>query len=64
MHDLDPSETKEWLDALDSIRRAQGDDRASYILDAYILTLLIIEYSYLSRLLPLTEIRFRLTKRK
>ena len=34
MHDLDPSETKEWLDALDSIRRAQGDDRASYILDA------------------------------
>jgi len=34
MNDLDPSETKEWLDALDSIRRAQGDDRASYILDA------------------------------
>ncbi|MDA1351854.1 MAG: pyruvate dehydrogenase (acetyl-transferring), homodimeric type [Proteobacteria bacterium] len=34
MHDLDPSETKEWLDALDSIRRAQGDERASFILDA------------------------------
>ena len=34
MQDLDPSETKEWLDALDSIRQAQGDERASYILDA------------------------------
>ena len=34
MQDLDPSETKEWLDALDSIRRAQGDQRASFILDA------------------------------
>ncbi|MFT5038520.1 MAG: pyruvate dehydrogenase E1 component [Flavobacteriaceae bacterium] len=34
MQDLDPSETKEWLDALDSIRRAQGDERASFILDA------------------------------
>jgi pyruvate dehydrogenase E1 component len=34
MQDLDPSETKEWLEALDSIRRTQGDERASYILDA------------------------------
>jgi pyruvate dehydrogenase E1 component len=30
--DLDPTETKEWLDAFDSICRAQGDDRANYIL--------------------------------
>lgn len=32
MDDLDPSETREWLEALDSICRSQGDDRASYIL--------------------------------
>ena len=30
--DLDPAETQEWLDAFDSICRAQGDDRATYIL--------------------------------
>ena len=30
--DLDPTETQEWLDAFDSICRAQGDDRANYIL--------------------------------
>ena len=32
MDDLDPIETREWLEALDSICRSQGDDRASYIL--------------------------------
>ena len=32
MDDLDPTETREWLEALDSICRSQGDDRASYIL--------------------------------
>ena len=32
MDDLDPTETKEWLDALDSICRSQGSERASYIL--------------------------------
>lgn len=31
MDDLDPTETQEWLDALDSISRTQGDSRASYI---------------------------------
>jgi len=30
--DLDPTETQEWLEAFDSICRAQGSDRASYIL--------------------------------
>ncbi|MDG2116107.1 MAG: pyruvate dehydrogenase (acetyl-transferring), homodimeric type [Porticoccaceae bacterium] len=30
--DLDPAETQEWLDAFDSICRAQGDERATYIL--------------------------------
>ena len=30
--DLDPTETQEWLDAFDSICRAQGDDRANYSL--------------------------------
>ena len=32
MDDSDPTETREWLEALDSICRSQGDDRASYIL--------------------------------
>ena len=32
MDDLDPTETREWLEALDSICRSQGGDRASYIL--------------------------------
>ena len=32
LQDLDPTETQEWLDAFDSICRAQGDDRANYIL--------------------------------
>jgi len=32
MDDLDPTETHEWLEALDSICRSQGDERASYIL--------------------------------
>jgi pyruvate dehydrogenase E1 component len=32
MDDLDPTETREWLEALDSICRSQGDDRASYII--------------------------------
>ena len=32
MDDFDPIETKEWLDALDSISRVHGEDRASYIL--------------------------------
>jgi pyruvate dehydrogenase E1 component len=32
MDDLDPTETREWLEALDSICRSQGDERASYIL--------------------------------
>jgi pyruvate dehydrogenase E1 component len=30
--DLDPAETQEWLDAFDSICRAQGNERASFIL--------------------------------
>ena len=30
--DLDPTETQEWLEAFDSICRAQGSERASYIL--------------------------------
>lgn len=32
MDDFDPIETKEWLDALDSISRVHGEGRASYIL--------------------------------
>ena len=32
MEDIDPTETKEWLDALDSICRINGVDRASFIL--------------------------------
>ena len=33
MDDLDPTETQEWLDALDSISRTQGESRASYIVN-------------------------------
>ena len=33
MDDLDPTETQEWLDALDSIGRNHGEGRASYILN-------------------------------
>ena len=33
MDDLDPTETQEWLDSLDSIGRKHGQERASYILN-------------------------------
>src|SRR4051794_21693130 len=31
--DLDPVETREWLDALDSVLEFSGPDRATYLLD-------------------------------
>ena len=30
-HDLDPSETQEWIDALKSVLAVQGRDRANYL---------------------------------
>ncbi len=32
MHDLDPVETQEWLDALDSVQAHEGEERVHYIL--------------------------------
>lgn len=32
-HDIDPIETKEWLEALDSVLSKEGEERASYLLD-------------------------------
>ena len=32
--DVDPTETAEWLDSLDSVFRIQGPERAKFILDA------------------------------
>ena len=33
-HDADPEETAEWLDALESVVRAVGEERAEFILSA------------------------------
>jgi len=33
-HDVDPIETKEWLDALDSVLSREGEERAKYLLNA------------------------------
>ena len=32
-HDPDPAETREWLDALESVVRAKGSERARYVLN-------------------------------
>ncbi len=32
-NDVDPGETREWLDALESLLREEGPDRARFILD-------------------------------
>ena len=32
MHDIDPIETQEWLDSLDSVLEKEGEDRAHYIM--------------------------------
>ena len=32
MHDIDPIETREWLDALDSVLQQEGEDRAHFLL--------------------------------
>ena len=32
MHDIDPIETREWLDALDSVLEKEGEDRAHYLM--------------------------------
>ena len=31
--DVDPEETQEWLDALDSVIRQEGTERAQYLLE-------------------------------
>ena len=31
-HDVDPTETQEWLDAFDSVSKNEGEERASYLL--------------------------------
>ena len=33
LEDLDPAETREWVDALDSVLTFEGADRASFLLD-------------------------------
>ena len=33
LEDLDPAETREWLEALDSVLAFEGADRAFYLLD-------------------------------
>src|SRR5512135_3780480 len=33
LEDLDPAETREWVDALDSVMTFEGADRASFLLD-------------------------------
>ena len=32
MHDIDPTETREWLEALDSVLEQEGEDRAHFLL--------------------------------
>ena len=32
LHDVDPIETKEWLDALSSVLEYEGSERAQYLL--------------------------------
>src|SRR5512142_3516542 len=36
LEDLDPAETREWLEALDSVLAYEGADRAFYLLDAVV----------------------------
>ena len=36
LNDIDPEETKEWLDALDSVIDATGNDRAHFLLEKLI----------------------------
>ena len=36
-HDVDPVETQEWLNALESLLREEGPERAQYILDQCLL---------------------------
>ena len=35
MQDLDPVETQEWLDSLESVLDKEGEDRAHYLLTYY-----------------------------
>ena len=36
LDDLDPAETQEWLDALDSVLEFEGPDRAGFLLEELI----------------------------
>ena len=36
LEDLDPAETREWVDALDSVMAFEGADRAFFLLDEVI----------------------------
>ena len=62
--DLDPTETQEWLEAFDSICRAQGSERASYILSQLQARATNTGVGLPSQLLHLTAIQFLLTKKK
>ena len=33
VHDIDPIETQEWLDALSSVLETEGEERAHFILE-------------------------------
>ena len=35
LHDVDPIETKEWLDALSSVLEYEGSERAQYLLEVW-----------------------------
>ena len=36
LHDVDPIETKEWLDALSSVLEYEGSERAQYLLESLV----------------------------
>src|SRR4051794_13266857 len=36
VHDLDPLETREWMDALSAIRGHRGDERAEFVVNAVV----------------------------
>ena len=36
MIDIDPAETKEWLDAIDSVIKTEGVERAQYLVEQVI----------------------------
>jgi len=38
LHDIDPEETREWMEALESVIEKEGSDRASFLIEKLVST--------------------------